>query len=324
MSEYQRTWEDVKMVQEQSIEKSSKGQYLRPLLRRMVLVLDYSKMCLKKDLKPSRYKLISSLAERFLDLFYSSNPLSKLQVLVCRNGKAYLAETKKEILSQAEGEFSLQNSIEMSIKLMEDSGPHWSNEILIILNSLTTCDYGDLWESLPKLNEEHIRVSVVSTCAQSTAVVNLVSQTGGKSVVIGNEQGLKEAWDEFAKAGFPAHSAALIPMAFSWYDSQRTPCSCHYELKEGYICPICRSKVCSIPSQCPICKHFLVSAPHLTKASLSIKPLPPFEQASGVCEGCQETGNCCCQTCGTIYCEACQEFLQSSLGKCIGCSFNIL
>lgn len=324
MSEYQRTWEDVKILQEQVTEKTSKVQYVRPLLRRMILVLDYSKMCLKKDLKPSRYKLISSLSERFLDLFYSCNPLSKIQVLICRNGKAYLAEDKKEIFSQAEGEFSLQNALEMSIRLMNDSGPHWSNEILVILNSLTTCDYGDLWENIPKLKENHIRISVISTCAQNNSILNIITQTGGKSVVINNEQGLRENWDEFARSGFPTISAALIPMAFSWFDPQKTTCSCHYELREGFICPICRSKVCSIPSQCPICKHFLVSAPHLTKASLSIMPLPPFVEATGVCEGCQEQGSFGCQTCGTVYCQTCQEFLQAILGKCIGCSFSIL
>lgn len=333
LSEYQRTWEEVKETKEEFRETKKEGQYLRPLLRRMILALDYSKMCLKKDLRPSRYKLISKYSEKYWDLFYSCNPLSKLQVLLCKNGKAILAEKKEELATAAEGEFSLQNTLEMALMMLEDSGPHWSNEVLIILNSLSSCDHGNVWACLEKLIANHIRVSVISTCAINSLISSISQQTGGKQIIVTNEQSLKESWDDFAKSGFPSPSAALIPMSFAVAYPIKTPCACHKEMREGFICSVCRSAVCEIPSQCPICLRFLISPPHLTKASLSIKPIPPFIPVlptdnsmeiesfkASQCEGCSlafESTFVKCQLCDSMYCELCEEFLQSNLGKCI-------
>jgi transcription initiation factor TFIIH subunit 2 len=336
LSEYQRTWEEVKETKEDIKEKKKEGQYLRPLLRRLILALDYSKACLKKDLRPSRYKLISKYSEKFWDLFYSCNPLSKLQILLCKNGKAFLSESKEELFTAAEGEFSLQNTLEMSLMLLSDSGPHWSNEVLIILNSLSSCDNGNVWSALEKLVESHVRVNIISTCAVSNLIRSFSHQTGGKTIVVTSENSLKDSWDDFAKSGFPSPSAALIPMSFALVYPIKTPCACHCEMREGFICSVCRAVVCQIPSQCPVCSRFLVSPPHLAKAALSIKPLPPFisfdsrqdmivDLPFNECEGCDvvlENIFVKCQSCNAAYCELCQEFLQASLGKCIGCSFN--
>ena len=313
LSDYQRTWEETKMSEDLPQQSHESVLHLRPLLRKLILILDYSKSASKKDFKPSRHKLISQIADNFEDLFYSYNPLSTLQTIVSKEGKAYWATSKSQLLLPPEGEFSVQNSLDLSLKILEETGPHWSVEILIVLNSLSTCDPGDLWENLQMLHEKYIRVHVISTCAEFYPLKEITKQTGGK---------WREHWELFAKTGFPASSAALIPMAFSWASNMKSPCACHLELNDGFICPVCGCKVCKLPSECPVCKYVLVSAPHLTKASLSMAPLPPFVAGSGVCIGCDSPSNSKCPTCGTDYCNNCQEFLRGSLGKCIGCSIR--
>jgi transcription initiation factor TFIIH subunit 2 len=321
LSEYQRTWEEVKLAQDPIKEENHETLHLRPLLRKFVLVLDYSKSASKKDFKPSRHKLISQLTETFNETFYSYNPLSKLQIIVARDGKAACATSKSQLSISPEGDFSLQNSLDLSLKTLEDTGPHWSSEILIILNSLTTCDPEDVWESLYLLQSNYIRLHVISTCAEFFTLKEYTRQTGGKWIIAEDESRLKEHWETFAKNGYPASSAALIPMAFSWASPVRSPCGCHLEMNEGYICPVCGCKVCTLPIKCPVCKYILVSVPHLTKASLSMSPLPPFAPGSGVCTGCDRNAEYQCTKCNNPYCNTCQDFLRASLGKCIGCSF---
>ena len=98
--------------------------HLRPVLRKLVLILDYSKSATKKDFKPSRYKLISQIAEGFEDTFYSYNPLSKLEIIVAKNGKAYSATSKSQLLHAPEGEFSMQNTLDLALRILENTGPH--------------------------------------------------------------------------------------------------------------------------------------------------------------------------------------------------------
>jgi transcription initiation factor TFIIH subunit 2 len=43
---------------------------------------------------------------------------------------------------------------------------HGSREILIIMGSLTTCDPGDIYETIDSLVNENIRVSVVGLAAE--------------------------------------------------------------------------------------------------------------------------------------------------------------
>ena len=189
------------------------------------------------------------------------------------------------------------------------------------MNSLQTCDPGDVWNNLSLLQNNLIRVHVISTCADFFTLKEFTTQTGGKWVIADNEKNLKENWDLFAKNGYPANSATLIPMAFSWASLIRSPCACHLEMKDGFICPVCGCKVCKLPLQCPVCKFVLVSAPHLTKASLSMSPLSGFIAADGVCIGCDDNACAKCPHCFSLYCNSCEDFLRSSLGKCIGCSF---
>lgn len=147
-------------------------------------------------------------------------------------------------------------------------------------------------------------------------------RTGGKFISIDKSEKLREEWEKFAFTGNPATYVSLVPMAFPDLSIAPTPCACHLKINQGYICPVCRTKVCSLPYQCPICSFILVSTPHLNKAALSLSPLSPFNSVENMkCTSCDKPSASQCPRCCTVYCGDCEEFIKTSLGKCLGCSF---
>lgn len=64
----------------------------------------------------------------------------------------FLQEIKALQQSSLAGEPSLQNSLELAIKSLKLLPSHASKEIVIIIGSLTTCDPGDITETI-QVNE---------------------------------------------------------------------------------------------------------------------------------------------------------------------------
>ncbi|CAG9323011.1 unnamed protein product [Blepharisma stoltei] len=321
--DYQRTWETItKKTEEEEKEVEPTEPHFRPLLRRLVLILDYSKSATKKDFKPNRHKLMSQTAEEFYSNFYSHNPLSNLKMIIAKSGKAFHIPDVSQLQLSADGEFSLQNSLEMALYLLESTGEHWSSEILIIQSSLNTCDPGNIWETIEKAQKRLAKITVISLCPEVFAMKEATLRTGGKFILIDKAEKLKEEWENIAYTGNPASYESLVPMAFPYWIATPTPCACHLKINQGYICPICKCKVCTLPIQCPVCNFILVSTPHLNKAALSLTPLPPFNPVLTLkCTSCEKSSVSQCPKCSTIYCSDCEEFVRTSLGKCLGCSF---
>jgi transcription initiation factor TFIIH subunit 2 len=60
--------------------------------------------------------------------------------------------------------------------------------------------------------------------------------------------------------------------------SPPTLCACHGIMKsEGYLCSRCLSKVCDIPTDCPVCDLVIVSAPHLARSYHHLFPVKPYD-----------------------------------------------
>lgn len=59
-------------------------------------------------------------------------------------------------------------------------------------------------------------------------------------------------------------------------------CACHREVRPGphYACPRCKSRVCHLPTPCPVCNITLVSSPHLARSYHHLFPVPTFQGAS--------------------------------------------
>jgi len=137
----------------------------------------------------------------------------------------------------------------------------------------------------------------------------------------------------------------------------RWTCSHKRWTTAGFACPRCLSKVCDLPSECPVCSLTLISSPHLARTYHHLFPLESFAEVvpgrneygaatsrSGLaerspgpahtaavgcsprsCVGCMhpfaeaEKGYRC-PKCQCTYCLDCDLYIQDSLHNCVGCS----
>ena len=77
------------------------------------------------------------------------------------------------------GEPSLQNAIEMARSSMSHLPTHSSREITIIFGSLTTCDPGNIHDTLDECLKDRIRISIVALAAEMKICRDLCEKTGG-------------------------------------------------------------------------------------------------------------------------------------------------
>lgn len=188
---------------------------------------------------------------------------------------------------------------------------HSSREILIIFGSLTTCDPGNIHETLDACVKNKVRISVVALAAEMKICRELCDKSGGRPLqlevvttpfiftgqfgVAMNEGHYKDLLFELvpppaqkaatraagAGAGATNPAADLMMMGFPTRLPDASPqslCVCHAELKsEGFICPRCLSKVCNVPTDCDVCGLMIVSSPHLARSYHHLFPVKPFE-----------------------------------------------
>lgn len=109
----------------------------------------------------------------------------------------------------------------------------------------------------------------------------------------------------------------------------------------GYICPQCRSRVCSLPIVCPVCGLMLILSTHLARSYHHLAPIvdylmvpPSLLYESLHCYGCllrfpeaSETSNekalsssrYRCGKCHNDFCIDCDVFVHEVLHNCPGC-----
>ena len=98
--------------------------------------------------------------------------ISSLALLVTRDGKAemltepscnarqHLAALKR--LGDCRGGASLQNVLELARQALESMASFVSREVLLLSASLSTCDPGDIHETIASLKRQRVRCSVCS------------------------------------------------------------------------------------------------------------------------------------------------------------------
>jgi transcription initiation factor TFIIH subunit 2 len=173
-----------------------------------------------------------------------------------------------------------------------------SREVLIIFGSLTTCDPGNIHDTLKNYVEDKIRVSVVALAAEMKICRDFCTETGGVFGVAMNEGHFRDMLFEHIPPpavrkqqvppvqangnGAPAAlTGDLMMMGFPTRLPDTSPpslCVCHGIMKsEGFLCPRCLSKVCNIPTDCNVCDLLIVSAPHLARSYHHLFPVKPYE-----------------------------------------------
>ncbi|EAU91776.2 RNA polymerase II transcription factor [Coprinopsis cinerea okayama7 len=279
----------------------------RTIIRHLIIILDLSQSMMDRDMRPTRFDLTLQYTREFIAEWFDQNPLGQIGIVGMRAGLAstFVKFTEcrrignpQEVLRaiadrhklEPTGEPSLQNAIEMARSNMNNIAnesvsshlpTHSSREILILFGSLTTCDPGNIHDTLETCIKNKIRISVVALAAEMKICRELCDKTGdyipkeGQFGVAMNEGHYKDLLFELVPP--PAQKAAprpagpgsapqppstnpaadLMMMGFPTRlpeSSQPTLCVCHSELKsQGFLCPRCQSKVCDVPTDCDVC-----------------------------------------------------------------------
>ena len=231
----------------------------------------------------------------------------------------------------------------------------------MIYGSLSTCDPGDIHETIDQLKKSGIRCSVVGWGAEVFILKKLAKETQGRYVVPLDKTHFKECLFDHSpplpslntsqKAnlvcmGFPQkhsnnihhqhHSSSSSSSSSSTSSSQFPAlCACHNEFKRGgYSCPRCKTRWCSLPVDCTVCKLPLVASPHLARSYHHLFPLPPFNAvdqcpSSHLCFSCRKKFNqpiekkrYQCPLCLYIFCYHCDTFVHETLHNCPGCEMS--
>lgn len=376
---YEKTWEAIKEDESGGLEASvadiiHKAKRKRQLektgtarlgmMRHLFIVLDGSEAMSIQDLKPTRLICSIKLLEGFIDEFFYQNPISQLGLIVTKNKRAekisdLSGNTKKHLKeikgllgsTPLAGEPSLQNSLELALKSLKNLPSHASREILIIMGSLTTCDPGNISESIQNLKTEGVRCSVINLAAELHICKKISTSTGGEHGVVLDDKHFKDQLymhidpppaatrleAALVKMGFPHHSLSTL-------GTDTTPisvCMCHADSKDepvkltsaGYLCPQCLSKHCDLPVECRSCGLTLVSAPHLARSYHYLFPVKHFDEVDfnetlKNCFGCQKKLTSLdkkvyvCEKCSHSFCLDCEIFIHESLHTCPGCATN--
>jgi transcription initiation factor TFIIH subunit 2 len=187
-----------------------------------------------------------------------------------------------------------------------------------------------------------MKVSFISFLGQIFYSENIAKVTGGLYDVVLNE-------DHFVRllmshvhpppmlAGDQKSLGYLIHMGFPAAQTGHGEymCLCHGRVvRRGYSCPRCGCRVCSIPSDCPVCHLTLISSSHLARSYHHLFPVTAYtpmltdDSSLGHCHGCQTrfspdhsaaSTKYSCPKCHQVYCGICDLFIHDSLHNCPGC-----
>ncbi|KAK9723377.1 hypothetical protein K7432_001986 [Basidiobolus ranarum] len=374
--EYKRSWDVVQEDEQGSLrsvvanlQQQKRRRLLRDtstirrgIIRHLYLILDMSADMMEKDYRPHRLGLTVNYVEAFILEYFDQNPISQIGLIITRDGIAekltelsgnpmdHIRAIRNKNNQDCVGEPSLQNALEMARNALSHVPSHGSREILVIFGSLTTCDPGNIHETIQLLKNEEIRCSMVQLSAEVQVFKTLCKETGGKFSVAMNDMHYRDIMFEtipppptttansssnLVKMGFPTRIVESIPSF----------CVCHQKpVLGGFVCPRCKSKICELPTDCDVCNLTLVSSPHLARSYHHLFPVENFvdvdiaQCTSTCCFACQMTfenkrddtteenllsditPRFQCPKCKEHFCIECDLFSHDILHNCPGCS----
>lgn len=162
------------------------------------------------------------------------------------------------------------------------------------MGAIFTVDPGDIFKTLDALVSSKIKCTIIGIAAEVQICNTIVSRTNllpdrsGYGVAL-NEQHYREL---FMAATTPPVTPgsntdpSIIPTTASSSDRHPPPssllmmgfpsraqepapslCACHSRpSRGGYACPRCASKVCALPTTCPVCGLTLILSTHLARS----------------------------------------------------------
>ena len=285
--------------------------FQRGIIRHLILVLDVSEAMLDKDLRPSRHLLTFHYAQEFVREYFEQNPISQLGILGMRDGKGErisdMSGNPEEHVSALQlwrnkdpaGNPSLQNVLEMARGALFHAPSHGTREVLVIFGSIYTVDPGDIHETINALVSAKITCTIVGLSAEVAICKTIVAKTNPS---INPQAAYSVALDETHFRELFMAATTPPPIAAANHQSERddtggsllqmgfpskivTPyaslCACHGQpTREGYSCPRCNSKACSLPTDCRVCGFTLILSTHLARSYHHLFPLLNWHEVS--------------------------------------------
>ena len=200
------------------------------------------------------------------------------------NPNDHIAAIQKIRKQEPKGNPSLENALEMSRAALFHAPSHGTREVLLIFGALHTSDPGDIHRTIDSLVSDKIRAQVIGLAAQIAICHELVSKTNngnasGYSIVL-HEQHFRELMMDVTTPPITQDetkaASSLLMMGFPSRTVEPHPslCACHSRpSRDGYLCSRCSSKVCSLPSECPVCGLTLILSTHLARSYHHLFPL---------------------------------------------------
>lgn len=141
------------------------------------------------DYKPSRMIIVARLVEGFIREFFDQNPLSQIGLVTLKDGVAHCLTDLggspeshiKALMGKlaSSGDASLQNGLDLVHSLLNQIPTYGHREVLILYSALSTCDPGDIIETIKKCKTSKIRCSVIGLSAELYICKYLCQETGG-------------------------------------------------------------------------------------------------------------------------------------------------
>jgi transcription initiation factor TFIIH subunit 2 len=162
---------------------------------------------------------------------------------------------------------------------------HGTREILLVFGALHTSDPGDIHATIQSLVQDKIRATVIGLAAQVAICAELVSKTNDGDLspygVVLHEQHFRELFMAVTTPPVTHEStskttSSLLMMGFPSRTVEQHPslCACHTNpSRSGYLCTRCNAKVCTLPSECPVCGLTLILSTHLARSYHHLFPL---------------------------------------------------
>ena len=233
---------------------------------------------------------------------------------------------------KTDGDFSLQNGLELAYTCMNSIPQYGFREVIVLQGSLTTCDPGNVFETIDKLKGKSIRCSVVGISAEVHVCKHLAACTKGDySVALDKEHMRKLVLQHVKPPSVLADEnsslkCSFVKMGFPTQVVRATICSDTKDTQlNAYKCPRCHSTSSEIPSECRVCSLSLIASPHLARSYHHLFPVPRFKSVNDEsrCATCTvhipaNVGKQC-PKCSSVVCDACNEFIHDTLHNCPIC-----
>lgn len=152
------------------------------------------------DFRPSRMAVVAKNVEAFVREFFDQNPLSQIGLVTIKDGVAHCLTDLggspeshiKALMGKLEcsGDPSLQNALDLTQALLNQIPSYGHREVLILYSALSTCDPGNIMETIQQCKKSKIRCSVIGLSAEMFICKHLCQETGGSYSVALDEVSL--------------------------------------------------------------------------------------------------------------------------------------